>query len=106
MHFIFISTNQPPTTTFLSQTYTQQLPPSNNLPNIPVKRLSSSELQERSENSLYYSCDEKFVPGHKHRGRFSLLVQQDENTAETNLQEPTVGSPSTSITELPSNTQF
>lgn len=48
-------------------------------PNVPVKRLSTSELQERRDKGLCYTCDEKFLPGHKCKSKlFSLIHQDDE----------------------------
>lgn len=46
--------------------------------NIPFKKLSPSNLQGRREKDLCYTCDEKIIPGHKCKGKFFLIVQQEE----------------------------
>ncbi|XP_061341736.1 uncharacterized protein LOC133288055 [Gastrolobium bilobum] len=43
------------------------------LPALPIRRLSQAERQERREKNLCYNCDEKFVMGHKCKGRATLL---------------------------------
>lgn len=65
-----------------SNNYSNSQPSSSNNPpllpkplsNIPVKRLSASKLQDRRDKGLCYSCDEKFIPGHKCKSKIFLLV--------------------------------
>jgi len=46
----------------------------NQRPNIPIKRLTPAQMQERREKGLCYNCDEKFQPGHRcNRPRLFLL---------------------------------
>ncbi|XP_061344653.1 uncharacterized protein LOC133290572 [Gastrolobium bilobum] len=47
--------------------------PAKLLPAIPIRRLSQAERQERRDKNLCYNCDEKFVMGHKCKGRATLL---------------------------------
>lgn len=68
------------------QTFVVSSTTSSNLPlllkpqsNIPLKRLSSSELQEWKENGLCYRCDEKFLPDHKCKSILFLFLHQDDN---------------------------
>nr|KYP45909.1 hypothetical protein KK1_032523 [Cajanus cajan] len=45
------------------------------IPTIPIKRLTSQQMQERRDAGLCYNCDEKFFPGHKcATPRFFLLL--------------------------------
>lgn len=44
--------------------------------NVPVKRLSISELQEGWEKRLCYTCDEKFVSAHKSKANISLSTSK------------------------------
>ena len=60
---------------------------------LPIKRLSSSQMQERRALGLCYNCDEKFIPGHKcTTSRFLLLL--DEPISEP-IEDP---SPATDYT--------
>lgn len=56
------------------------------LSNIPIKSLTASELQERPEKGLCYTCDEIFIPGHKCKTKLFLLVHQDDDSAQSDLQ--------------------
>nr|KYP75767.1 hypothetical protein KK1_019968 [Cajanus cajan] len=38
---------------------------STNSPKIPIKTLSTQQMQERRALGLCYNCDEKFMPGHR-----------------------------------------
>jgi len=43
--------------------------------NMPIKRLTTTQMQERHALRLCYNCDEKFIPGHKcNTSHFSLLL--------------------------------
>ena len=46
---------------------------------IPIKRLTESELQARREKGLCFKCEEKFSPGHRCKKELRvLLVHEDE----------------------------
>ncbi|XP_060195167.1 uncharacterized protein LOC132624400 [Lycium barbarum] len=47
-------------------------------PKLTIKRLSPTELRERREKGLCFSCDEKFTPGHKCKPSSHLLLITDE----------------------------
>ncbi|KAJ4965781.1 hypothetical protein NE237_017630 [Protea cynaroides] len=53
-------------------------------PRIPVKRLSTAEMQQRRECGLCYNCDDKLSPGHRCKNRqfFLLDVELDETSIE------------------------
>jgi len=54
------------------------------LAQIPIKRFSSSQMQERCALGLCYNCDEKFFPGHKcTTSRFLLLLDDPDTLNET-----------------------
>jgi Reverse transcriptase (RNA-dependent DNA polymerase)/RNase H-like domain found in reverse transcriptase/Integrase zinc binding domain/Retroviral aspartyl protease len=40
---------------------------------LPVKRLTAEEMQLRRHQGLCFNCDEKFTPGHRCKGRPTLL---------------------------------
>ncbi|RVX15868.1 Retrovirus-related Pol polyprotein from transposon 297 [Vitis vinifera] len=47
---------------------------------IPIKRLTESELQARREKGLCFKCEEKFSPGHRCKKQLRvLLVHEDED---------------------------
>ncbi|MCH81628.1 hypothetical protein A2U01_0002419, partial [Trifolium medium] len=45
---------------------------------IPTKRLSPAELNDRREKGLCYNCDDKFIPGHRCKRQFHLLIVEPE----------------------------
>ena len=50
---------------------------------IPIKHLSSSQMQERRALGLCYNCDDKFFPGHKcATSRFLLLLDDPDTVIE------------------------
>nr|KYP60274.1 hypothetical protein KK1_015727 [Cajanus cajan] len=50
---------------------------------LPVKRMTSQQLQERRAAGLCYNCGEKFHPGHKcATPQFLLLLSQDDSELE------------------------
>lgn len=59
-------------TNLTSTSYPPLLPEPQN--HIPIKKLSTSQLQEQREKGLCYNCNEKFLPGHKCKGKDFLLV--------------------------------
>ncbi|KAI6684798.1 hypothetical protein NL676_030711 [Syzygium grande] len=52
-----------------SASTTAQIP----VPRLPVKQLSAEEMQIRCDKGLCFNCDEKFVRGHRCKGRSTLL---------------------------------
>ncbi|XP_058766610.1 uncharacterized protein LOC131640216 [Vicia villosa] len=76
-------THTPPSTPAASSNSTYQ--PSK----LPIRKLSSAQLQERRAQGLCFNCDEKFVVGHKcSTSRFLLLLADDENLDATYNDEP------------------
>ncbi|GAU38891.1 hypothetical protein TSUD_67540 [Trifolium subterraneum] len=61
------STNQPPT----------------NPPRVQFRKLSFEDMASRHEKGLCYNCDETFIPGHKCKGRFYLLVSDEPDPNES-----------------------
>jgi len=55
-------------------------PPSTSTAKINFKKLSPEELISRRERNLYYNCDERFTPWQRCKGRFFLLVSEDDDT--------------------------
>ncbi|KAL3356867.1 hypothetical protein AABB24_017502 [Solanum stoloniferum] len=58
--------------------------PSSAFPEIPFKRLTSSEIQARQDKGLCYNCDEKYSIGHKCKTlpQFLLLEESSESSIE------------------------
>jgi hypothetical protein len=48
----------------------------------PIKRLTPDELQARREKGLCYNCDDRFVPGHRCKRLFNLLIVQPSSSVE------------------------
>lgn len=82
-----------------------QKPTTQPLKTTSIKRLSPAELQARRDQGLCHNCDDKFVPGHKCKRRFNLLISDPDepeplsNTitqllAETSTQPTTENEPS------------
>ncbi|KAK9081685.1 hypothetical protein Syun_030903 [Stephania yunnanensis] len=66
------------------------------LPKIPpnARCLTPAEMTVRREKGLHFNCDEKFVPGHKCKGRqFLCIIDDDVN--ECALDSPIFYSPAT-----------
>ncbi|XP_019423050.1 PREDICTED: uncharacterized protein LOC109332520 [Lupinus angustifolius] len=69
---------------------------------IPIRRLSTAQLQERRAQGLCYNCDEKFIPGHRCQNKKFLLLLDDDPTllidtefsythsTDANLTQPTL----------------
>nr|KYP64598.1 Transposon Ty3-G Gag-Pol polyprotein [Cajanus cajan] len=52
-------------------------------PPLPIKCLSSQQLQERRATGLCYNCEEKFHPGHRcSTPKFLLLLSHDDSTTD------------------------
>lgn len=71
---------------------------------LPVKKLIPIKLQEKHDKGLSYTCDEKYILGHKGKSEFSLLIHQDEDvdlvTADLSEAPPTLLTSSLQL-ELP-----
>jgi len=81
-------------------------PPSTSTPKINFKQLSPEELISRRERNLCYNCDERFTPGHCCKGRFFLLIsEEDDTTLPTELLTTAsieeITSPNDSDTDVP-----
>ncbi|XP_058767991.1 uncharacterized protein LOC131641709 [Vicia villosa] len=75
----------PPTSPTITNTHTPQS--QNNTPRLQFRKLSPEEMSSRREKGLCYNCEETFIPGHKCKGRFFLLVSDDPDP-DPNSQEP------------------
>ncbi|XP_058767801.1 uncharacterized protein LOC131641513 [Vicia villosa] len=63
--------------------------PLNPPPRLPIKRLSSAQIQERRAQGLCFNCDEKFIPGHRCSvGKFLLLLVDDDDSESLPTMEP------------------
>ncbi|GAU45274.1 hypothetical protein TSUD_99960 [Trifolium subterraneum] len=92
------------TKTSASTTTTNALPSSSNLPallpnpkppnRVNFRKLSPEEMANRREKGLCYNCDETFTPQHKCKGRFFLLIADDDfDSDEPPIPPPTIESP-------------
>ncbi|KAJ0053239.1 hypothetical protein Pint_02410 [Pistacia integerrima] len=74
----------------------QQLPTSTTTDKLPIRRLSPAEIQLYRERVLCYNCDEKFVIGHRCKGKSTLLylegldddIENDQPPEDTPLSDP------------------
>ncbi|KAL0342901.1 UNVERIFIED_CONTAM: hypothetical protein Sangu_1177500 [Sesamum angustifolium] len=46
---------------------------------LPIRRLSSVEMQARRAKGLCFNCDDPFTPGYRCRPKFLLLLSEDES---------------------------
>lgn len=76
-------TNQTPTTTSNNSTTSQLL--HKRQPTLPFKRLSFIELQDRQDKGICYACDEKYVPSHKCKGGYYMLIHQEDDLPSSSL---------------------
>ncbi|CAA0816383.1 Unknown protein, partial [Striga hermonthica] len=51
------------------------------------RRLTDDEMQRRREKGLCFTCNEKFVPGHKCKGKEIFLLEVEEEREEEKPQE-------------------
>lgn len=59
----------------------QVVMPSNGPPStMPIKRLTTTQMQERRAQGLCFNCDEKFFAGHKCQGKQFLMLLVDDGT--------------------------
>ncbi|XP_061359504.1 uncharacterized protein LOC133303598 [Gastrolobium bilobum] len=88
-----------------AQNTTAHQPPSSKTtlttPTLPIKRLSPEEIQRKREQGLCYSCDEKYVFGHRCKGKATLLYF--EGTEDDYTPPPQEEPPDSSIPDNNSN---
>ena len=61
---------------------------------IPIKRLTESELQARREKGLCFKCEEKFSPGHHCKKELQvLLVHEDEEEDDNQFDDKATEEP-------------
>ncbi|KAJ4980355.1 hypothetical protein NE237_031192 [Protea cynaroides] len=60
------------------------LPPATTVPpnRLPIKKLTTTEIQQKREKGLCFNCDEKFHIGHKCKNQTSLLLLEGEENEE------------------------
>ena len=84
-----------PTSTPASQSLSTTSPtPNPTPPKVNFKKLTQEELISRRERNLCYNSDEKFLPGHRCKGKFFLLISEDDE--HNPITDPT---PQPEITE-------
>ncbi|KAJ0092522.1 hypothetical protein Patl1_25459 [Pistacia atlantica] len=65
---------------------------------LPIRRLTPTEIQLHREKGLCYNCDEKFVIGHRCKGKSTLLylegldddIESDQPPKDTTLSDPEI----------------
>ncbi|PNX83618.1 transposon Ty3 gag-pol polyprotein [Trifolium pratense] len=62
-------------------------------PRVIFRKLSPEEMATRREKVLCYNCDETFTPTHKCKGRFFLLISEDEIDADKLQPSPSIDPP-------------
>ncbi|GKB50488.1 reverse transcriptase [Tanacetum coccineum] len=77
------------------------------MPNIPFKRLSKKEMEEKRARQLCFYCDQKYAPGHKCSGQlFSLevvgegMVMEEDDDLQLN-EEGVMSTYTTSLIDEP-----
>ncbi|KAH7576003.1 hypothetical protein JRO89_XS02G0274100 [Xanthoceras sorbifolium] len=60
---------------------------SNNISTPPIRRMSTTELQEHRAKGLCYNCNETFVPGHQCRKLFFIEVCTEEDGGDFIMDE-------------------
>ncbi|XP_061372918.1 uncharacterized protein LOC133315333 [Gastrolobium bilobum] len=76
---------------------------------LPIKRLSPEEIQRKREKGLCYSCDEKYVFGHRCKGKATLLYfdgTEDDpppSESEEQTESPITDNVSNSFSEISLN---
>ncbi|XP_061351088.1 uncharacterized protein LOC133296155 [Gastrolobium bilobum] len=79
---------------------------------LPIKRLSPEEMQRKREKGLCYSCDEKYVFGHKCKGKATLLyfdgIEDDPppSDSEEQTESPITDKIPNSFSEISLNALF
>ncbi|KAJ1700964.1 hypothetical protein LUZ63_000743 [Rhynchospora breviuscula] len=55
-----------------------------------IRRLTAAEQQERRAKGLCFNCDDRFTPGHRCKGRASLLYLEVEDNANDEVETPII----------------
>ncbi|KAJ4757403.1 polyprotein [Rhynchospora pubera] len=55
---------------------------------LPIRRLTAAEQHERRAKGLCFNCDDRFTPGHRCKGRASLLFLEVEDNASDEVATP------------------
>ena len=61
---------------------------------IPIKRLTESELQSRKEKGLCFKCDEKFSPGHRCKKELRVLLMHEGKEEDNQFDGRAIEEPS------------
>lgn len=80
----------PTTSTSSTNTTPNTQPPLLPTPKIQFKKISPEEMAARREKGLCYNCDDKFSPGHKCKGRFFLIIAENEDDSEPQSPPPSL----------------
>lgn len=81
-----ISLHKPPTSTpVLPSSILPLLLPT---PQLPVKRMSPTDIKEKCDKGLCYNCDKKWSPSYRCRNKFLLLLGTEDGD-ESDLPNPT-----------------
>nr|GMD05953.1 Transposon Ty3-G Gag-Pol polyprotein [Ipomoea batatas] len=52
-------------------------------PALPIRKYTAAEIREKRDKGLCFRCDQKYFPGHRCKGRFLLLIgDEDDETVE------------------------
>ncbi|XP_019157771.1 PREDICTED: uncharacterized protein LOC109154433 [Ipomoea nil] len=46
---------------------------------LPIRRYTSAEIREKRDKGLCFRCDEKYTPGHRCKGRFLVLIGDEDD---------------------------
>lgn len=67
-------------------------PNSTNNPKVQFRKLSQEEMASHRERNLCYNCDETFTPQHRCKGRFFMLISEEDLDIpdDEDLSPPTV----------------
>ncbi|CAJ2661673.1 uncharacterized protein LOC123886206 [Trifolium pratense] len=79
----------------VSSSNTTVKPPNNstNSPKTPFRKLTQEEMASRRERNLCYNCDETFTPQHRCKGRFFMIISDDDmEMTDTAFDLPTADS--------------
>nr|GMC73667.1 Transposon Ty3-G Gag-Pol polyprotein [Ipomoea batatas] len=78
-----VPTSQPVTTTLGGTGVPKFLPAPVARPTsgLPIRKYTSAEIRERRDKGLCFHCDQKYSAGHRCKGRFLLLIGDDDDEA-------------------------
>ena len=66
---------QPPQ---ISPSPSKTQPPTTSNPKVPFRKLTQEEMASRRERNLCYNCDDTFTPQHRCKGRFFMLISEED----------------------------